>query len=63
MVGSRYNPVIAGGKGRPLNVDDQPGQAMAAQTARRVVGRVQVYDGKSLGAIGGQQLESKAAAA
>lgn len=49
MISRRRYPIIAGSKGRPLNINYQPWRAMTAQSARRVVRRIQIDDGKAFG--------------
>jgi hypothetical protein len=49
MVRCGCNPVVPRCKGRPLYVDHEPREPMAAQPARRAIWRVQIYDGKAFG--------------
>ena len=41
------HPVVTSSKRRPLDIDDQPGQPMAAEPAWGAVGRVQIDDGET----------------
>lgn len=50
MICSGGNPVVASGKRRPLHIDHEPWEAVAAQPAWRTPRRVEVYDGKTFGA-------------
>lgn len=48
MVRSRDDPVVSCREGRPLNVDNQPGETVTSKATWRVVGRVQVNDGEAI---------------
>jgi len=56
MVRSRYDPVIAGGEWRPLNIHNKPREAVASQAARWIIWRIQVNDGKAIWAVSGDEL-------
>ena len=47
VVGGGGHPVVTGSKRRPLDIDDQPGQAMATESAWWAVRRVQIDDGET----------------
>ena len=60
VVGGRNHPVVSGGEGRPLDINNQPWQPMAAQATGWVVGRVQVNYSKTIWSDESQRRASEA---